>query len=108
MDGGVGGLSVEWPKDSLSITIPTADIPMGVCQLVVFEPWGEQVKMELSLTGTEGEPLRDRFCLSVRDGNNIKTACVDNLATSMLLSSDLRGHTLRLNSTTTHTAPFST
>lgn len=110
-------------KDSLHVTIPTADIPMGVCQLTIIDHWGsvlatrhffnfrdgysppalsvkpdkaayapyEQVKMELSLTGTEGEPLRDRFCLSVRDGNNIKTACMDNLATSMLLSSDLKG-----------------
>ena len=109
--------------DSAHLTIPTADIPMGVCQLTVMESYGivratrhffnyrpqysppaltartdktsyapyEHVSMDLSLLGGDGKPFRDRFCLSVRDGNSLKTASMDNLATSLLLSSDLRG-----------------
>ena len=51
----------------------------------------EIISLTLSLMNGQGHPLRDRFCLSVRDAQNIETAYQDNLATSLLLSSDLKG-----------------
>ena len=51
----------------------------------------EQVSLSLTLRNGQGQPFRDRFCLSVRDAQNIETAYQDNLATSLLLSSDLKG-----------------
>ena len=43
------------------------------------------------LSDAKGNPFRDRFCIAVRDGANIETSYRDNLATSLLLSSDLKG-----------------
>ena len=55
-----------------------------------YKPF-EKVALKFSLMDGNGNPFRDRFCLSVRDvrgqGNNL----ADDLRTSMLLSSDLKG-----------------
>ena len=55
-----------------------------------YEPF-EKVALKFSLRDSKGNPFRDRFCLSVRDvrgqGNNL----ADDLRTSMLLSSELKG-----------------
>ena len=49
-------------------------------------------KITLNFTLNEKEnPFRDRFCLSVRDSRTQTNAFADDLRTSMLLSSDLRG-----------------
>ena len=54
--------------------------------------YGPFEKITLDFTLTEKEsPFRDRFCLSVRDSRTQNNAYTDDLRTSMLLSSDLKG-----------------
>ena len=48
--------------------------------------------IELTLTDQEGNPFRDRFCLSVRDATDYGGGRTDNLQTNLLLSSDLKGY----------------
>ena len=48
--------------------------------------------IELTLTDQEGNPFRDRFCLTVRDATDYGGGRTDNLQTNLLLSSDLRGY----------------
>ena len=48
--------------------------------------------LEFKLTDQNGKPLRDRFCLSVRDAVDYGGGRTDNLRTNLLLSSDLRGY----------------
>ena len=48
--------------------------------------------LEFRLTDQEGNPFRDRFCLSVRDARDYGSGKTDNLQTNLLLSSDLRGY----------------
>ena len=48
--------------------------------------------IEFKLTDQEGNPFRDRFCLSVRDATDYGGGLTDNLQTNLLLSSDLRGY----------------
>ena len=48
--------------------------------------------IELQLTDQDGNPFRDRFCLSVRDATDYGGGQTDNLQTNLLLSSDLRGY----------------
>ncbi|MBR4793194.1 MAG: hypothetical protein IK038_05955 [Bacteroidaceae bacterium] len=56
------------------------------------DSYGPFEKITLDFTLTEKEsPFRDRFCLSVRDSRTQNNAYTDDLRTSMLLSSDLRG-----------------
>ena len=51
----------------------------------------EKVALKFNLKDGQGNPFRDRFCLSVRDVRGQGNALADDLRTSMLLSSDLRG-----------------
>ncbi len=52
----------------------------------------QRVHLDFELADGNGAPFRDRFCLSVRDSRLIGTAAsADDLRTSLLLSSDLRG-----------------
>ena len=51
----------------------------------------EKVTMDFSLEDGSGNPFRDRFCLAVRDSRSQGNAFADDLKTSMLLSSDLKG-----------------
>ena len=48
--------------------------------------------IEFKLTDESGKPLRDRFCLSVRDAADYGGGQNDNLQANLLLSSDLRGY----------------
>ena len=48
--------------------------------------------IEFQLTDQEGNPFRDRFCLSVRDATDYGGGRTENLQTNLLLSSDLRGY----------------
>ena len=45
--------------------------------------------IEFKLTDEYGNPLRDRFCLSVRDAADYGGGMTDNLQTNLLMSSDL-------------------
>ena len=55
-----------------------------------YEPF-ERVELNFSLKDSRGNPFRDRFCLSVRDVRGQANSLADDLRTSMLLSSDLKG-----------------
>ena len=50
----------------------------------------EKITLDFTLTDKDA-PFRDRFCLSVRDSRTQSNAYTDDLRTSMLLSSDLKG-----------------
>jgi len=54
-----------------------------------YKPF-EKITLNFSLSD-KGNPFRDRFCLSVRDSRTQNNAYTDDLRTSMLLSSDLKG-----------------
>ena len=56
----------------------------------VFAPF-DKVELKFSLHDGNGVPFRDRFCLSVRDARGQENAFADDLRTSLLLSSDLKG-----------------
>ena len=51
----------------------------------------EKVALHFSLKDGRGNPFRDRFCLSVRDTRSQGNILADDLRTSLLLSSDLKG-----------------
>ena len=53
--------------------------------------FGKEV-LDFQLTDQDGNPFRDRFCLSVRDATDYGGGQTDNLQTNLLLSSDLRGY----------------
>ena len=55
-----------------------------------YDPF-EKINLRFKLLDGQGNPYRDRFCLSVRDSRSQKNPLVDDLRTSLLLSSDLRG-----------------
>ena len=54
------------------------------------EPFSKEI-LSLKLTDKNGNPIKDRFCLSVRDVADYGNGQTDNLMTNLLLSSDLRG-----------------
>ena len=54
-----------------------------------YQPF-EKITLNFSLND-KGNPFRDRFCLSVRDSRTQNNVYTDDLRTSMLLSSDLKG-----------------
>lgn len=51
----------------------------------------EKVALSFRLKDGQGNPLQNSFCLSVRDVRGPANACSDDLRTSLLLSSDLKG-----------------
>ena len=55
------------------------------------KPFDREI-INLKLTDKDGLPIRDRFCLSVRDAVDYGTGYTDNLHTNLLLSSDLKGY----------------
>jgi len=55
-----------------------------------YEPF-DMVTFKFNIKDGQGNPFRDRFCLSVRDVRGQGNALADDLRTSMLLSSDLKG-----------------
>ena len=54
------------------------------------EPFSKEI-LSFKLTDKNGNPIRDRFCLSVRDVADYGNGHTDNLQTNLLLSSDLKG-----------------
>ena len=55
------------------------------------QPYSKEV-LKLKLTDKDGNPIRDRFCLSVRDMADYGSGLTDNLQSNLLLSSDLKGY----------------
>ena len=55
------------------------------------QPFSKEI-MNLKLTDKDGKPIRDRFCLSVRDADDYGSGLTENLQTNLLLSSDLKGY----------------
>lgn len=55
------------------------------------QPFSKEI-LTLKLTDREGKPIRDRFCLSVRDVRDYGSGFTENLQTNLLLSSDLKGY----------------
>ena len=55
-----------------------------------YDPF-EKVHLSFYLDDGKDNPFRDRFCLSVRDTRSQSNTFADDLRTSMLLSSDLKG-----------------
>ena len=55
------------------------------------KPFSKEI-INLKLTDKDGNPLRDRFCISVRDVSDYGNGHNDNLQSNLLLSSDLRGY----------------
>lgn len=51
----------------------------------------DRIHLDLDLKDSQGNALRDRFCLAVRDVRGQGNTFTDDIRTSMLLSSDLRG-----------------
>ncbi|MBO4268895.1 MAG: hypothetical protein J5869_05950 [Bacteroidaceae bacterium] len=51
----------------------------------------DRIRLDLDLKDSQGNALRDRFCLAVRDVRGQGNPFSDDIRTSMLLSSDLRG-----------------
>ena len=52
----------------------------------------EKINLKFQLKDGQGNPFRDRFCLSVRDTRGQGNILADDLRTSLLLSSDLKGY----------------
>lgn len=53
----------------------------------------EEVKMDLSLTGLGGNPLKGEFSISVTDNKFVKPDSLsDNIVSHLLLSSDIKGY----------------
>ena len=55
------------------------------------QPFSKEI-LAFKLTDKDGNPFRDRFCLSVRDASDYGSGLSDNLQTNLLLSSDLKGY----------------
>ena len=101
---------------------PLAGYPAGVYQLTLFDESGqlfgdrlifvsapmqskiavtqpshnlqpfEKVKMGITVTGEEQQPVASTFSIAVRDGSDYGTSYSDNIYTDLLLSSELRGY----------------
>jgi len=55
------------------------------------QPFNKEI-LSFKLTDKDGNPIRDRFCLSVRDASDYGTGITENLQSNLLLSSDLKGY----------------
>lgn len=55
------------------------------------QPFSKEI-LSLKLTDKNGNPIRDRFCLSVHDISDYGSGLTDNLQSNLLLSSDLKGY----------------
>jgi hypothetical protein len=70
-----------------NIPIPTLSVSSDKKSYAPFE----KVSLSFSLSDGKGAPFRDRFCLAVRDSRSQASIYHDDLRTSLLLSSDLKG-----------------
>ncbi len=71
-----------------SFTAPTIEISTDSLLGIPFMP--EIINLHLS--DRDGNPIRDRFCLSVRDITDYGSGNTDNILSNLLLSSDLKGY----------------
>jgi hypothetical protein len=55
------------------------------------QPFSKEI-LSMKLTDKDGNPIKDRFCLSIRDVADYGSGFTDNLQTNLLLSSDLKGY----------------
>ena len=55
------------------------------------KPFSKEV-IKFKLTDKNGNPLRDRFCISIRDISDYGNGQTENLQSNLLLSSDLKGY----------------
>ena len=55
-----------------------------------FAPF-QKIELQLSLRDGNGAPFRDRFSIAVRDSRSQGNALIDDIRSSMLLASDLKG-----------------
>lgn len=85
-DGGIYASRSVYHR-SKEITPPVLEVYADKAQYAPFE----KVGLKFSLKDSQGNPFRDRFCLSVRDVRGQGNALADDLRTSILLSSDLKG-----------------
>jgi len=112
----------RWPNGKTSVVIPKNLFPSGVLQLLILDarlqPLSERlvfirnddqakvdfrtdkdnyakrslVQAKVTLTDRNHEPLTGNFSVSVTDDNEVITDTCNNILTSLLLTSDLRGH----------------
>lgn len=109
-------------EDNLHLNIPKQNLPAGVNQIIVFDQSGaplcdrlifidqenflnitetqnkesysphELVNLEFSVTDKEDNPVNTSFSLSVKDAANDDIFYSDNIATNLLLSSEIKGY----------------
>jgi len=112
----------RWPNGKTTVNIPNDLFPSGVLHLLLLDahlrPLSERlvlirnddqakvdfrtdkdnydkrslVRAEVTLTNTNHEPLTGNFSVSVTDDSEVMSDTCNNILTSLLLTSDLRGH----------------
>lgn len=114
--------TIELNKKRTIYTIPSNEIPHGVCRITLFDNNGtiyaarslfhhsrlkapqititpkqkkfepfSPIELQINLVDGNNNPFRDRFCISVRDIRGFSNIYTDNISTSLLLSSDIKG-----------------
>ena len=73
---------------SQALKIPRIEVTPDKKEYAPFE----KINLKFQLKDGQGNPFRDRFCLSVRDTRGQGNILADDLRTSLLLSSDLKGY----------------
>ena len=73
---------------SQALKIPRIEVTPDKKEYAPFE----RINLKFQLKDGQGNPFRDRFCLSVRDTRGQGNILADDLRTSLLLSSDLKGY----------------
>ncbi|MDZ7632934.1 MAG: carboxypeptidase-like regulatory domain-containing protein [Bacteroidales bacterium] len=111
-----------WDNDFSKVSFDRRDFPSGILQAILFNaemnPLSERlvfclnedqaiaelstnhqnyekrqpVYADVQITGPDGLPRRGNFSVSVTDDNDIKQDSSANILTSLLLTSDLKGH----------------
>ena len=69
------------------VSAPQISITPDKAKYNSFDP----IKLNVLLLDGNGRPFKDRFCISVRDQRGFSNIYTDDIRTSLLLSSDLRG-----------------
>jgi len=72
---------------NVNVNMPTLSVSADKSSYAPFE----KVSLSFNLTDGNGAPFRDRFSLAVRDSRSQTSIYHDDLRTSLLLSSDLKG-----------------
>jgi len=72
---------------NVNVNMPTLSVSADKSSYSPFE----KISLSFNLTDGNGAPFRDRFSLAVRDSRSQTSVYHDDLRTSLLLSSDLKG-----------------